>query len=130
MKKSGFYLSVLFLLTSCQSPTHRERIIRTDTVYGLTGLDQFGNLVLYNKAIVAVIERRSLPTDSTSSSVEWKTDTVCIQAYTADSLRDANGKPVFDSVRNKYKFDTAWRPFRQYDPKTVWIKYFPALKHP
>lgn len=110
----------LIIESACQSPTHRERIIRTDTVYGLTVKGQQGPDQYFAKAILAQIETRKLPKDSSSEKLEWGLDSIIVQVYA----------PVFDTAKKEYTKDSAWQPIHVYDPHTVWIKYFPAPKHP
>src|ERR1700749_4131199 len=98
-------ISVIFavlLFASCQN-NHKERIIKEDTVRYMTVLKPDQTLVFFSKAIIVDREYRSLPKDSSSSSLEWKRDTVVSKAFVLlDTLRDTNRKPIFDTAAKRY----------------------------
>lgn len=123
MKSIGIIFAVV-LFASCHN-SHKERIIKSDTVRNVMVEKPDSTLMFFKKAILVVREYRGLPADSTSSQVEWIRDTVLSQAFVAkDTLRNALRKPIYDSATKSYKMDSGWQNIPAYNPKTVRFTYF------
>ena len=122
--KSILVVLVVVLLASCQN-SHKERVIKSDTVRNVMVEKPDSTLMFFKKAVLVVREYRGLPSDSTSSQVEWVRDTILSQAFVLkDTLRNALHKPIYDSASKSYKMDSAWQNIPPYNPKTVRFTYF------
>src|SRR6202012_1600087 len=96
--KSILVVLVVVLLASCQN-SHKERVIKSDTVRNVMVEKPDSTLMFFKKAVLVVREYRGLPSDSTSSQVEWVRDTILSQAFVLkDTLRNALHKPIYDSA--------------------------------
>lgn len=123
--KSILALFLVVLFASCQNGSRKERIVSTDTVRHVVALQPDNKIQYFAKGIIAVRDSRKLPTDSTSSNVEWSRDTVLSEIYAPiDTLRDVKRHPIYDSLNKRYKFDSGWQKVPNYDPKQVQIRYF------
>ena len=122
--KSILALVVVVALASCQN-SHKERVIKADTVRNVMVEKQDSTLMFFKRAVLIVREYRGLPVDSTSSQVEWIRDTILSQAFVPkDTMRNALHKPIYDSASKSYKMDSAWQNIPPYNSKTVKITYF------
>lgn len=92
--KSGFVISVLFLLASCQSPSKGE-LNSSDT-----------SVMVYRPK--GSHKREDWKGATTSYSIYKSTDTFNWKIFLVDTAIGANGRPIFDSVAKTYKFTSGW----------------------
>lgn len=115
MKKSILISVVVIMFVSCEN--HRNKLIKSDTAqYGIimryaSDINQF-----FPKAHYVVRQISRLSADS--SSIETAKDTMIVSVYDAkDTSRYPDKRPIYDSSRKTYKFDSAWQAIPAYDTR-------------
>jgi hypothetical protein len=115
MKKSILFAVVTIMFVSCGN--HRTKIIKSDTArYGIIMRNNPDIKQFFPRARYMVRQISRLSKDS--SSLETTKDTLIVSVYDAkDTARYPDHRPIYDSARKAYKFDSAWQEIPSYDTR-------------
>lgn len=115
MKKLILFSVVVIMLASCGN--HRNKLIKSDTArHGIIMRNDPDIKQFFPKAHYIIRQISRMNKDS--SSIEIDKDTLIVSVYDAkDTSRYPDKRPIYDSIRKVYKFDSAWQTIPSYDTR-------------
>lgn len=119
MKSIGFILAVL-LFASCQNSETKVSSKPSDT---LNVLYRFNGTLQGTRGFYTIEKKREF-VDSSSVSGKWVVDSAWVIQIPnqKDTMRNAIGKPVYDSAAKSYKFNQTWYKLSPEERKNVKIQ--------